>query len=152
MLDVLQYTVLLVLSACFPGNGQVHHVSLLIAAIVYYTTSCCINAVIFCSCCFSVPVAFSLPVSILFCVNSIPFPSHACCLSLSLSESLCGTCYSSRCCVAEDSVCDDQHSLGWLMRRIQPGQRVGPDVFVRQACSPLSLSAARVPGEASQTA
>lgn len=42
--------------------------------------------------------------------------------------------------ICKDTVWDDQHSLSWLMRWIQHGQRAWLNVFVRQACSPISFS------------
>lgn len=39
--------------------------------------------------------------------------------------------------ICKDTVWDDQHSLSWLMRWIQHGQRSRLNVFVRQACSPI---------------
>lgn len=41
--------------------------------------------------------------------------------------------------ICKDTVWDDQHSLSWLMRWIQHGQRSRLNVFVRQACSPISF-------------
>lgn len=51
--------------------------------------------------------------------------------------------------LCEVSIWDNQASLGWVMRWIQQGQRLGLNVFVRQACSPLLCSP--VPWEASLT-
>lgn len=53
-------------------------------------------------------------------------------------------------CTDEVSVWDNGASLSWLMRWIQPGQRVGMNVFVRQARSPLLCSP--LPWENSVTA